>query len=359
MNDSRRWLRLGVPVAALVLLAAAAPDGEAGRAAKIVGLGVVPGTAHSFAWDVNGRGQVAGYSYNLSDSGEETSPRAFLWKKGTLKPLPAAGGDESLAYGLTRDGRTVVGEAETPDGNRHAALWRDGAVRDMGTLPGDESSYVSDISDDGRVIAGTSFTPEGVGRAVRWADGAIRRIGTLPGREQSDTWAVNSRRQIVGVAFNVAEDGSETDRQAWVWKHGELTALPGLVEGGHSLAANLNERGEVVGWAEAAGGSRRAVVWRKGRVRNLGTLGGRTDSEAYGIDSHGDVVGRAFDRDAAGEPVRSRAFLWRRGRMIDLNASIPGRLGWRLLGAYEINDRDQIVGEGEHHGARRAFLLRR
>ena len=51
------------------------------------------------------------------------------------------------------------------------------------------------------------------------------------------------------------------------------------------------------------------------------------------------------------------AFLYREGRMQDLNDLIPSGSGWVLEEARAINDRGQIVGFGTFQGRTRAFLL--
>jgi probable HAF family extracellular repeat protein len=51
------------------------------------------------------------------------------------------------------------------------------------------------------------------------------------------------------------------------------------------------------------------------------------------------------------------AFLWQRGKMIDLNKAIPAGSGWLLLVASRINDRGEILGRGYLGGAIHAFLL--
>ncbi len=52
-----------------------------------------------------------------------------------------------------------------------------------------------------------------------------------------------------------------------------------------------------------------------------------------------------------------RACLWRKGRIIDLNAQIPSGSGWVLALPHSINKRGQIVGVGVNKGQIHAFLL--
>lgn len=147
-------------------------------------------------------------------------------------------------------------------------------------------------------------------------------------------------------------------------------------------ASALNGQGQAAGWAGPFGGtfntepSTHAVLWSGGAATDLGTLPGATDSGAFALNGRGEVVGSAyFNPSAAGEaigmrlgesnPLRRlfrtnstrRAFVWRAGHMADLNDLIPPDSGWTLVEARGINDRGQIVGNGEHNGQQRAFLL--
>ena len=76
------------------------------------------------------------------------------------------------------------------------------------------------------------------------------------------------------------------------------------------------------------------------------------DSQAYDINTSGQVLGRAYN--ASG---KSRALLWENGAMYELDDLIPYSSGWDLKYAYGINDVGQIVGAGQHSGQYRAFLL--
>jgi probable HAF family extracellular repeat protein len=86
-------------------------------------------------------------------------------------------------------------------------------------------------------------------------------------------------------------------------------------------------------------------------MQDLGTRGGRASS-ACGINPTGQIVGVAENGKG-----KAQAFLYRDGRMTDLNDLLPPGSGWVPESAASINDAGQIVGSGMHHGQRRAFLL--
>ena len=69
------------------------------------------------------------------------------------------------------------------------------------------------------------------------------------------------------------------------------------------------------------------------------------------INAQGQVVGTSNDDD------KLRAFLWEKGKMINLNKLIAPNSGWTLLVASRINDNGEIVGRGYFHRTIHAFML--
>lgn len=120
---------------------------------------------------------------------------------------------------------------------------------------------------------------------------------------------------------------------AWFVTGGAVTPYTLVDLGTHggetSGAYALNNRGQVVGTAEASDGRWYAFLWEDSVMTNLGTLED-TPSTAWAVNESGQVIGTAY---ASG---RQRAFIWENGVMSALCAFES----W----AAEINDRGQAVG---------------
>ena len=99
-------------------------------------------------------------------------------------------------------------------------------------------------------------------------------------------------------------------------------------------------------------------------MRDLGTIGNDAASipgGMGGINNKGDVVGQSCDANpiTAQTPPNCRAYLWRRGKMFDLNSLIPADSTLHLTSGYGINDAGEIAGYGTEKGTGdvHAFLL--
>jgi len=237
-----------------------------------------------------------------------------------------------------------------------AALTPGGALAN----PPDEGLSEAAAVAAGGAVAGSSCSPgcSSYDAIVRLTDGTIRRLGTLGGFAAIST-AINGRGTVVGqadtalfepngfavsLAFVADEDGMRS-----------LGTLPGYV---NSQAYGLNDRGDVVGWTyntnPVTGATvpnfRGFLVDRAGVMHDLGTLGGPT-AIARDISNSGRIVGGSRIADG-----RNRAFLYDQGTMTELPS-----LGGVFDEATGINERAWMVGSAVYPGqpnARRAVLWR-
>ena len=89
-------------------------------------------------------------------------------------------------------------------------------------------------------------------------------------------------------------------------------------------------------------------------MQDLGELGGHY-SNAVALNSTGtEIVG--YSAISITSPT-NHAFIYRNGRMSDLNSLVPRATGWVLVAANSIDDTGVIVGYGMLRGEQRAFML--
>jgi probable HAF family extracellular repeat protein len=194
------------------------------------------------------------------------------------------------------------------------------------------------------------------------AQGTIEFEETLiqsPFGETTFASAINDRNQIAGTFLET--EFSLNTRRVFVFSAKEkfiayraTLSNPELGESG-DVAADINNRGTVVGSAEFEPGKVRAARWTSPhQVEDLGTAGafnGVSDSQALGINERGHIVGATTSPQH-----RSVAFLWRRR----FDMELLGTLGGPGSVATDINDRGTVVGESDlASGERRAFIWTR
>jgi probable HAF family extracellular repeat protein len=128
----------------------------------------------------------------------------------------------------------------------------------------------------------------------------------------------------------------------------------GTLGGTRSSAFEGNLSGQIAGGStmSTSGSFFHAFLWERGKMIDLKTLV-ESESLARAINAYAQVVGHSTIKGNKA----THAFIWEAGKMMDLNKLIPDNSGWKLIIAHDINDKGQIVGEGIFNGETRAFLL--
>jgi probable HAF family extracellular repeat protein len=85
----------------------------------------------------------------------------------------------------------------------------------------------------------------------------------------------------------------------------------------------------------------------------LGTLGG-SFSVARDINNRGEIVGGSLVEGNE----HFHGFLYRNGKLTNLNDLIDSGSGWEVIQAVSINDHGEIIGVGSNLGEDRILLLR-
>src|SRR5262249_15033486 len=143
------------------------------------------------------------------------------------------------------NGGQVIGSSTinaTPDpfsflgAQTHAFIWKDGLMRDLGTLGGTDSGASAGCDNQhSNLVAGQSLTDP--------------------------------------IPIPIPSTGFPT-QHASLWENGKMTDIPTL-GGTLAMAQCANNRGQVIGQSNLTGdGEQHAFFWDNGVLTDLGTLGG-------------------------------------------------------------------------------------
>jgi probable HAF family extracellular repeat protein len=204
------------------------------------------------------------------------------------------------------------------------------------------------------------------GRAVINVNGVNIDLGTL-GKPDANSWinwgGINDRGEAVGMSETAVPDpngedvcgfGTHLTCVPFLWRNGNMRALP-TVGGNNGQASAINNRGEVVGYAETANTDPTCapsptalpVLWEKGHAQPLPLVGTDPDGVAFGINDQGQAVGYSGNCFFA-----THAVMWKNN-----TAFVLKDLGGTLSNvAYVINNLGQIAGkvrsaDGSHYVA--------
>jgi probable HAF family extracellular repeat protein len=190
----------------------------------------------------------------------------------------------------------------------------------------------------------------------RWKDGVMTDLGVLAARNYSSAaGSINARGWAAGQSqtglFDPILHGPGV--HAVLWKKGQIIDL-GSLGGNASLGIYVNDAGQVVGLSDnttpdpfsmfGIGVQIRTFVWEDGILQDIGTLGGpdAVPGSSCSGQPRNVVVGlsyTSFTPNASTGVPTVDTFLWKDGKMIDL-----GNLGGTMAGFGPCaNHRGQVI----------------
>ncbi|MGH8175981.1 MAG: DUF3466 family protein, partial [Steroidobacter sp.] len=333
------------------------------------------GGASSLGASINNRGWVAGRSNLAGDQ----SRHATLWRGGVLTDLNTLGGPNSAVLWPVKNQRGVItGISQTAEPDLLRETWSCGFFFPAATRVGyrcvgfrwqnGEMTALPTLGGTHGFATGTNNALRTVGwaenttadptckapqvlqfRAVIWGpDGQIER--ELPPVESDSTTAataINDRGQVVGISGICDQAvGRLSAIRMVLWERGVPTVIPAFGGVAWNTPMAINQRGDVVGFANASAADAedfnpRAFLWRKGKgIQPLAALPNHVTTQAIGINERRQIVGQSCD--ANGD---CRAVLWHRCQVTDLNAVIDADTSLVLTTANDIDDHGRITGQ--------------
>ncbi|GGJ26132.1 DUF11 domain-containing protein [Deinococcus roseus] len=289
-----------------------------------------------------------------------------IFKDGNLIPYPENFSPTTLFLGtplshiLNNQGQ-VAGTLLVPTGNTvksHNAFWPDekGQVVDLGFSIADREvieNTATSINNTGTVVAWEVYNkrpqdPAVFDMGVKWEKGVLSQIPRL-----SDSFVIPVVVNDAGLMALKFFDTS-VDRNSVRLSDGRVV---GLLGGQDTTAVDLNNKGQLVGYATNETGQKdTAFVWGNGIFTNLESLmpdpSQSLGSRALAINEAGDVVGQL--KTATG----THAVMWSKGNFVDLTTLLDPGLNIHLSTARDINNVGQVLVTGKQGDFQKSFLLR-
>ncbi|MDQ2680891.1 MAG: hypothetical protein M3Y21_07715 [Candidatus Eremiobacteraeota bacterium] len=361
----------------------------------VTNLGTLGGSASSAA-SINEVGTSAG----TSNLGGNVDAEAFVRQYGKTTPLGTLGGANSaVAWPNHNSLGIVAGISETsavnplgedwscqsffiPPDTKHVCLgvmWKGYAMTPLPTFGG-VNGYAAGTSDAPEIV-GWAETPvhDRTCTAVTkipnsyyqvlqfepavWDTHAnIHRLPTLPGDPDGSATAVNAGGEIVGISGICDQAaGRFSAAHAVVWKHGRVTNIGNFGGISWNTPESIDDHGDIAGFMNLPGDTNGQfqpvgfVLMRGGKLTKILPLSGDTNALANGVNDLGEVVGQSFNNTT----FASHAFIWRNGKSVNLQCFLAPGSSLSLTSANDINDRGDIVGQANDLSASEspAFLL--
>jgi len=216
------------------------------------------------------------------------------------------------------------GVAAGTQNENQAVVLQDGVFHTLGCGNDESPHSIARSINDTMQVAGECVYPDGKYKATVWdaaGNPSVIRGNNGPSDYADTALGINNPGQVTGSKGGVA----------YVWTPGKLKLL-GTLDGGSSIGSAINDRHWIVGYSRS--GATRAFLYRHGRMEDLNWPG--SSGTAYAVNAPGHIVGWAGD-----SVFTAHGFLDDGVTLTDLGPhTFPNG----------INRSDQVVGDRNGHG---------
>ena len=199
-------------------------------------------------------------------------------------------------------------------------------------------------------IVGLGRPADNSNHAFLYSNGAMVDLGSLPGATSTFAEDINDAGQIVGVSGPLG----------FLFSNGQMTALPLPSNAASIYELHINNNGQI---AALINGSnfQHIGLFSNGAWTDLGAPAGSTRVLPTGINLSGQIVGVAVIPGNFSvrprKPGRQFAMIHLNGTWVDLNTLIPANSGFNLIEANAINDSGQILCTAESSSSLNSTIL--
>lgn len=206
----------------------------------------------------------------------------------------------------------------------------------------DLGAFTSRAINDAGQVAGSMGN-----KAVLYSNGSLIDI-TPPNGVIAEALGVNNVGQVVGRVFfcDLVNGNCVNGRtRGFIYDRGTHVIL-GTLGGRDSMAVDVNDAGQVAGWADTTtDGQPHAIIFKNGSLEDIGVRASAASTIVSGINGSGEIVGLGSSNTS-----NRGAFLYSNGSFLFFETNGL---------ANDINNSGQVVGRfgGNDDGSARAFLF--
>lgn len=234
-----------------------------------------PGLRNTEAFGIDAAGTLVGWYF------DQNGTHGFIFAQGVFSALNVPGATTTYAFGISANGRQIVGYDTDPAGHEHG-FRLDAAGYTALDVPGATDTRAVGVNDAGQIV-GFHADPQGRHHGFLYTGGAFTPLD-VPDAIATEAAGINNAGQIVGSY----QDGNQR-WHGFLYAGGAFTALdyPG---GTNTAPFKINDSGQVAGPYQDSNQQWHGFLYSGGTFTPLDAPGG-TDTRVYAINNAGQIAG--------------------------------------------------------------------